>query len=541
MAATPQTPRQRMINMIYLVLTAILALNVSNEVLDAFKGVNDSIDISNSSQQSKNGNIYSEFRKQFANDSARTAAAFSKANKARELSKYLYNLLEKHKQQMILEAGGIDRETGKIHCDDDIDVSTRLFVEQGDGKNGKELKRQIETTRKELLALLDETDRNEADHSLALKIDYSNDGRAWEFAKFNHVPVVAAVTLLSKYQSDVLQAEGHVVEKLYGNIYKEVEKVDRFAAKVISPGNFVLQGEQYKADIMVAAYNSTNNPDVFLGSFTNQIKKNTDGSYDKIVSASDVLPLLNPQKIDVNDGIGKLIASGTIVGNKKYTGVVRVKNTTDGKYNFYPFEGEYQVAPKMAVVAPEKMNVLYIGLDNPVDISVPGIAQSDVSAVFEGDGALVKNPDGKYFAHVRSQGTTIVKVSAKINGRLMPMGEQIFRIKRIPNPVTTLDGITQGGKATGTFIKDRVGVVPKADDFVYGTLPWKVQSYVVSIRKSIDFFKVENTSAAFNQKTKDLMKGLKKGDAVFIDDIVVMGPDNKTRTISPIAFDITAQ
>ena len=186
------TPRQKMINMLYLVLTAILALNVSSEVLDAFKNVNDGISTTNRSLQSKNSDIYSELNQQFVNDSLKAKKAFLKSKQARTVSAKLYTLLEQYKKEMIVEAGGIDAETGKIKRDDDINVPTRMFVENG-GTKGKALKQQIETTRKELLDLLPAEEQAEVEKSLSLKMDEPVASSSWEFAKFNHVPVVAAV------------------------------------------------------------------------------------------------------------------------------------------------------------------------------------------------------------------------------------------------------------------------------------------------------------------------------------------------------------
>ena len=531
------TPRQKMINMLYLVLTAILALNVSSEVLDAFKTVNDGISTSNGSLKSKNQNIYTELGQQYKNDSIRAKMAYEKSLQVKAVSAKLYTLLEQYKSEMITEAGGIDAETGKIKRDDDINVPTRMFVEDG-GKKGKELKKQIEAARAELLQLVPETDRAEVDKSLSLKTDMPAGANSWEFAKFNHVPVVAAVTLLSKYQNDLLGAESYVIERLYKSIRGNIIITDKMEAKILSPSNYILQGEAYKADVMVAAYNSTQQPDVFLGAFTSSIKKNGDGTYEMIESASDVPPLSNAQRIDADGGFGRLSMSGSSTGVKKYTGVVRVKK--DDKFQFYPFDGEYQVAPKVAVVSPKMMNVLYIGLDNPVDISVPGIAQSDVSAAFEGNGTLVKDGEG-FKALVTTPGVTKVKVNARINGRLMPMGEQQFRIKTIPNPEATVDGLPQKINATGTFVDQRVGIVPKQDDFIYGKVPWKVLSYTVTVQRGGQIFKEDNKGPVFNEKSKALKKGLKKGDGFFVDDIMVEGPDKKVRKISPLAFNITSQ
>ena len=540
MSGVKLTPRQKMINMMYLVLTAILALNVSAEVLNAFKTVNDGIGASNSSLRDKNSDTYSVLRKQYERDSLKAKDAFVKAERAKELSSQLYALLAQYKGQMIAEAGGLDAVSGKIKRDDDIDIATRLFVEN-EGKNGKDLKQRIENTRAELLKLLNDADRAEGDKLLPLKTNDVDGGKAWEYAKFNQVPVVAAVTLLSKYQNDLLSAESHVIETLFSSIDRDKHKVDRMAAMVMSPSNFVLQGEPYKADVMVAAYSSTQHPEVFLGQFNQSVKKDEHGNYLMINSASDAIPLTNAEKVDVDGGDGKIVMAGNTIGSKKYTGVVRVKAPGEG-YEFYPFEGEYQVAPKVAVVSPKMMNVMYIGLDNGIDVSVPGVASSDVTPVLEAHGTLEKNADGSYNARLTAPGPAKVIVKAKINGREVVMGEQQFRVKPVPSPVSTLDGIYEGGKISLGKIKSTRGVVPWVKYFEYPA-KFVVESYQVSIRSKKEgdiSTPVLIKGPLYDEKTKDIIQHrLQAGDDVFFDEIIVRGPAGDRRKINDIAFAIT--
>ncbi len=540
MASSQLPPRQKMINMMYLVLTAILALTVSTEVLDAFKGVNDSISSSNNSLQSKNNSLFAEFQKQNANDSLRAKVAYEKAQKAHELSQKLYGLLEQYKQQLIQGAGGLDAETGKIVRDDDIDVATRLFVEHN-GETGRNLKQQIKATRTALLNLLEPAERTAYEKTLALQIEEPGDGRTWEFASFNHVPAIAAVTNLSKFQNDVLTAEQHIVEELYSSIYARTIKVDKMEAKVISPSSYIMQGEMYKADVLVAASNSTLVPEVFIGAFTEAVRKNPGGGYEAIKSPSNALPLVNPAKVEVESNTGRLKLPASAIGNRKYTGVVRMQGT-DGTFSFYPFEGEYQVAPKMAVVSPVKMNVVYLGLDNPLDLSVPGVAQSDIVATVDGDGVLNKASDGTYTLKVNSieRKRIKVKVSARIEGRLVEMGEKEFRIKRVPNPELKLDGVTPPGSLSATIIKQRSGLVAAMGDFVYDDVHWTILSFTATVRKGVDVIPVTNTGPMFNDNAKRLLKTLKKGDALFLDNIVAQGPGGQ-RTLPSVAFNITTQ
>jgi len=540
MAGVKLTPRQKMINMMYLVLTAILALNVSAEVLNAFKTVNDGISASNNSLHDKNADTYSVLLRQYQRDSLKARDAFVKAERAKALSTQLYTLLAQYKSQMIAEAGGIDAISGKIKRDDDIDIATRLFVEN-DGKNGKDLKLRIESTRAELLKLLNDADRAEGDKLLPLKTNDVEAGKSWEYAKFNQVPVVAAVTLLSKYQNDLLSAESHVIETLFGGIDRDKHKVDKMAAMVISPGNFVLQGESYKADVMVAAYSSTQHPEVFIGQFSPAVKKDEHGNYAMISAASDALPLLNAQKIEVDGGDGKIVMPGNAIGNKKYTGVVRIKAPGEG-YEFYPFEGEYQVAPKVAVVSPRMMNVMYVGLDNTIDVSVPGVASSEVSPILVAHGTLVKNADGSYTAKLTAPGAAKVIVKAKVNGHEMVMGEQEFRVKAVPSPVSTLDGSYQGGKISLARIKSTRGVVPLVQNFDY-PVKFTVVSYVISYASHKDnsiSLPTTVSGPVFDDKLRNIIDHrLQVGDVVFFDEITVRGPAGDIRKINPMAFAVT--
>jgi gliding motility-associated protein GldM len=540
MSGVKLTPRQKMINMMYLVLTAILALNVSAEVLNAFKTVNDGISASNNSLRDKNADTYAVLRKQYERDSLKARDAYVKAERAKELSTQLYSLLAQYKTQMIAEAGGLDAITGKIKRDDDIEIATRMFVENN-GRNGKDLKLRIENTRAELLKLLSDADRAEGDKLLPLKTNDVDKGKTWEYAKFNQVPVVAAVTLLSKYQNDLLSAESHVIETLFGSIDRDKHKVDEMAAMVMSPSNFVLQGETYKADVMVAAYSSTQHPEVFLGQFNQSVKKDEHGNYPMISSISDALPLSNAQKVEVDGGDGKIIMAGNSIGNKKYTGVVRVKAPGEG-YEFYPFEGEYQVAPKMAVVSPKMMNVMYIGLDNTIEVSVPGIASSDVSPVLDAHGSLVKNTDGSYTAKLTAPGSAKVIVKARVNGREMVMGEQQFRVKPVPSPVSTLDGVYEGGKISLTKIRTTRGIVPQVKNFEFAAR-FEILSYTVSYRSH----KEDNisppmavTGPVYDDKIKDIIeRRLQAGDDIFFDNVIVRGPAGDKRKINDMAFAVT--
>ena len=154
MAGGKLSPRQKMINMMYLVLTALLALNVSQEVLNAFHLVNEGLQHSNGSLVQKNDGIYKAFDKQLSDDKVKAQQFYDKAQLAKKYAAILNDTLTAYKKAIIAGAGGIDTETDEIVQRDNIDVATHMFVEEGAGvKRGQALQKLLADTRTQLLAL----------------------------------------------------------------------------------------------------------------------------------------------------------------------------------------------------------------------------------------------------------------------------------------------------------------------------------------------------------------------------------------------------
>lgn len=539
MAGGKLTPRQKMINMMYLVLTALLALNVSQEVLNAFHLVNEGLQTSNGSLGEKNQGIYKMFDKQMDQDKNKAQQYFDKAQKAKKIGTELNTLLETYKKEIIKQAGGIDPETDDILERDNIDVATRMFVEEGAGvKRGRELQQKILDSRKQLLDLVDEKDRA----AVKISLDAPNikkkgeEGAKWEYLTFSHVPATAAVTILSKFQNDVVSSEGAVIEYLIKKIGETDFKFDALAAKIIAPSSYIMQGQAYKADIFLAAFNSTQQPEVFMGSIGG-FKKNTDGTYDKVDSPNP-LPAgySESSMLKAEGGMAKLEQGGGAVGEKKYTGIIRVKNPVGG-YTFYPFEGGYQVAAKAVVVSPMKMNVLYIGVENPMKISVPGVGQGDVTASLAGAGNLTKNADGTYTATVTGVGKCQINVSAKIEGKVQAMGSEEFRIKRIPDPVPMTSGKLRGGNVQSGTMKAQSGILALLENFDFDAR-FNVVSFQMVFSSKGEIFKAESPGPGFTPQMRGFIDRAKPKDIIFIDEIKVVGPDKQPRKLGQIAFTI---
>lgn len=534
MSTQNSTPRQKMINMMYLVLTALLALNVSAEVLKAFKIVNESIAQSNNTLAKNNNLLQKQFEQRLQNDPKKVAPIHAKALQAKQISQNTYDYLESLKNEIVMKAGGYDLNTGMLKNADDINIATRYFVEQ-DGKNGKALKARLDKSKQEFLTIIeDEQQRKELAQILKMDEQMEDPSKPWEYNMFNHMPAVASITMLSKYQNDIKNAEAKILENLYKSIDAQDYKVDAMKACVIAPSTRLLQGDKYEASIMVAAYSSTQSPSIYIGAFTNAIRKNSDGTYDKLENLKAV-PLSNSRKIEAIDGVGAVHMDASSVGSQRYTGVVEVKNPSGVGFDYYPFEGTYEVTPKVSSISPSFMNVFYVGVDNPVDIAVGATGSEIIPSM--NLGKLSKVSNGKYNATFSAPGTATIAVKAKVGDKVFDMGTQQFRVKNVPTPSITLNGVYAAGPIVTKKMLTTTGVVAMMPPDFEFKVSVKVAEYSVIIQKKDGTVVQENIEgAAYSTKIKNLINRTAVGDVVHLENVIAIMPGNIRKNIGNASF-----
>jgi gliding motility-associated protein GldM len=230
--------------------------------------VNEGLQTSNHSLDAKNNDIFAAFEKQKGLDSAKAMPFYRRAQAAKTVSDSLFNVLARYKAEIVTKAEP-DTESGDLKRRDDLEIATKMFVEEGDGGNlrGQALRKKINDTRQALLNLIDPADRDKFHLSLRDSIPRNSENKSypWEYAVFHNVPATAAVTIISKFQNDVIASEGTVIEYLIKKIGATDFKFTDLQAKIIAPTSYVLDGQQYKADIFLAAFNSGTEPEVFMG------------------------------------------------------------------------------------------------------------------------------------------------------------------------------------------------------------------------------------------------------------------------------------
>lgn len=547
----PETPRQKMIGMMYLFLTAMLALNVSKEILNAFVVVNKGLQQTNVNFTQRNGFTYQSLAFAKGNDPKKVTPYYDAAENVKKLSNELDAYIKDLKIQIIKKAdGATDAEAAireedmmKFEAKDNRDIP-HLFMlgEAGDGSQGeaRNLKNKLIDFKKKTLDLLKDPKiiLNKKDTvikklgELGINTDDDKnfdpdkpDEKYWETKLFAEIPCAATLTLLTQIQNQVKNAEATLIQTLLGGIGSEEIKFDVVAPRVIPKSNYIIQGDSYEAELFIAAYSSTDTTSqVVIGE-----------AYDSVKNE-----IINPsQTINFKDGIGKYIVPNAGGGSHTYSALIRVFNATTGVMTSYPVKSggkygiEYNVAPPMAVVSPTKMNVLYIGVDNPIEISVPGFRDDQISANCSG-GSLIKSGKG-WVARVTKVGKCNISVSAKDDkGGSKSMGSKEFRVKRVPLPVPTCGG-QKGGTIGKGLLSAQAGPAATLENFDF-ELKYSVVSFNVSA--SIGGFTQDAPSngGRFTPQQLDLINKVPKGKKVYIENVKAKGPDGTVSDIGTISF-----
>lgn len=511
MAGGKETPRQKMINLMYLVLTAMLALNVSDSVLNAFKLVREGLENTNNNFSEKNDVTYSLFDKQLKARPEKVKPFYDKAMEAKKISDGLKGYMEEVKKELIKRGEGIDPKSGDIVRRDDQDVSTHYMMGEGNNGKAKELREKILEARKKFLDLVNPNERAQIEKNLNLNaVDPKGLGengvsQTWEIENFEGVPLTAAVTLITKMEADVENSEAAVVDHLYKSIDSDITiAVDQFKAVAVAPTSYLIVGQPYKAQVFLTAFDSHENPDVSV----------------------------NGSKLPVEDGMGNYSVSTNKQGIFTWIGTIKIKNK-DGKDKEYKTDPQtYQVSAPSAVVSADKMNVLYVGVPNPVSVSAPGVQLDKVHASISGEGSSISGSNGHYVAKVTEPGKAVFTVTGEVDGKPRVLGTTEYRIKRIPDPIAKFGGIGSGRLSAGA-IKAQAGVAAVLEGFDFDA-HFEVVKFTMSVNKAraLDLFTDVSNSAVLTPSMRNALQGISPRDRVSIDDIMVKGPDGAIRKLT---------
>lgn len=547
MAGGKQSPRQKMINMMYLVLTALLALNISKEVLNAFVVVNIGLKQQLSNLEQKNHATIEEFETQvLTNEGNKRIEKYrDQANEIGVVSKELVDYIETMKVDLIKLVDGVDETEAKKRIEnpylvgkkDDYDKPTFFFgTNDPPGNKGKasELKKKLAEFKDKLMAYVtNDSSANKHDIDLVSKNleildtkDPENHGEGgghgethstWEMFYFYHLPASAALTELTKWQNIVRGAESELLTFLWNRISATAFKFDRVEAKIIPKSSFVISGSNFEADVFLGAFSTSQKPTIVYGTAVD--------SSTLQVAGEQTLP-----EDQIIGGMGKLVIPASGQGERTVGGVIKITNPSTGQVQPYPFSTVYNVSPPTATVSPTKMNVFYRGLDNPISVSVPGVAPNNISV--SASGGSISGGNGNFIVKPGTGNECNINVSAKMqDGKTVSMGTFKFRVKRVPTPTLVWANQESGGKVSagaGSISP----LIPQMKDFdfeVYST----IKSFDIAFSLNGSYF--SKTGINGNQIPGDVsskIKTLPRGTKVFFDAVKMSVPGGETRTTS---------
>ncbi len=507
MAGGKETPRQKMIGILYLVLLGLVALNVSDSILEAFKNLTDSLNASTQNVQIGVDATYASFEAtKLKNEPERARPIYEKAKKASSYTSELNSYVEGLQKLFETEGGGYNEATGDISKRDNLDISPRLMINE---PRATELKKKINETREKLIALLDEKDRKNASFSLEAKDPPNRGGvkRSWEQSNFGDgIPLTAALTALAKIKADTKNAEAEVVKKVLGQMDVAVVNLDRFSAVAVAPTSYLIAGQPYTAEVFLTASDSKSSPEISVG-----------GS-----------------RLQVKEGKGTYTVNTSSEGIFSWTGTVRVKQTDGTIKTYTTSEQKYQVARPSAVVSPDKMNVFYVGVPNPVSVSAPGIPKENLVVTMSG--GTISGSNGKYTVTVNTPGTTAkVNVAANVSGKVQNIGSSDFRVKRIPDPKAKFAGKT-GGALSSVVIKSQNSIFAILEGFDFDAKFNVTRFSLVIARPRADVVVLQTNGNTLSAQMSAAVAAITPGTRVIFDDIVAVGPDGTQRQLDPMAF-----
>lgn len=529
-----ETPRQKMIGMMYLFLTAMLALNVSKEVLDSFVKVNDSLAVTIENFNDKNQKIYSDFAKQEAINKQKVEKWSAIANEVKIKSDSLSNFIKDLKVLIVQTAEGPESPAlaendvlaELIAAKDDSNIGAQVLIGQADNQKGLELRQAIDAFRDFLLSHVGERD-SLVKNSIIKNLDTSPpppvEGRrmSWQAGMFEHIPLVAVITMLTKIQSDIRNAEADILRYLYAQIDQSDFKFNKLQGIAIPNSAMVVTGEEFSASIFVAAFDTTQSPQIYVGDYETL----PDGGY-RMKG--------NPSPLTIANGMGQFKTTSRRVGANEWGGLIMMK-APDGTEKQYPFKNTFQVTEPMAVISASANTVFYSGIENPLEVSVPGISMDKIYPSIT-NARLVKSRNGWNVTPTSSGGTVTITVAIEVGGRRQNVGKKDFRIRPVPPPTPKIAG-KNGGNISVNDLAAGMGIIADLEGFIMENIKFVVDRFTVVVQQGIYVDEIQNRDWRFSNEVLNKIRSLKRGERITFENIVAKGPSGE-QNLGAIVFKI---
>lgn len=509
--ALPKEPRQKMINLMYLVLTALLALNVSAEIINAFKVVDNSLSSTNKVVNASTETLMASFEEKLKDPvSAEKAREWKpKADQAIALSKGIYDYIEGLKLKLKVAAGFDPSDPNSTFKEDNTNFTSQIFVKN---KVGDTLFQKLSEYKKALLAIDPNGVGKQFANSLPINLEkpkLKNTKMAdlsWAASYFYMTPTVAALTMLSKFQNDVKTSENRVVTEFHNQVGQVKVIFNKYEPIVGANSTYLFPGQELQITAGIGAFNSDALPKVTIAGRSVPTNENGVAIFKTAVSAG----------------------GGSIPVVIEYT-------DQDGSKKFKETKVDYTVGtPTGAFVSAEKVKVLYIGLDNELAVTGGSVGDEKVSVSIN-NGTLRKVGPGRYISSPTNTGTAVVTVNA--DGKASSF---TFRVKNVPDPVPMV-GQSSGGRMPANVFKAQQGVRADLKDFVFEGVTFTVTGYTLYC-VGAGFQDAPGVLPGINSNSfapaQSLIQKCRPGTTVVVDEIRAVGPGGTSRKLPPMVFNL---
>ena len=509
----PVSPRQKMINLMYVVLMAMLALNISTEVLDGFSIVEESLNRTTANSSKENVAMLADLDEQMKQNPDKVREWYEKAKYVKDMSDSLYNYAQQLKEQIVKQADGEIFDMKNIKNKDDLEAASQVMLAPGTGQ-GQRLYDAINSYRERILTMVNDPRQKEiisGNLSTPVPKNENTLGKNWQEYMFEDMPVAAAVTLLSKLQSDIRYAEGEVLHSLVANVGIKDIRVNKLDAFVVPDKTTLYPGERLTANIVMAAIDTTQTPEIYV----------------------------NGSRISSSNGTYSLTAGGP--GEHSFSGYILMKNAS-GDVLRREFRQKYTVIspPTGATVAADLMNVLYAGFQNPISVTCSGIPQSAVSLSMTG-GTLTSQGNGHYIAVPSAVGQDVTfTVTGTDKGKSLAMGSATFHVRKLPDPTAYISVGSdrfKGGRLAKASLMGAGGIRAAIDDGLLDIEFRVVRFNTVIWDQMGDAHPIAAEGSSFTEAQKSTFRGLSRGKRFYITNVEAIGPDGILRKL-PQAMEV---
>jgi len=504
-----ESPRQKMINLMYIVLLAMLALNVSSDVLKGFSLVEEGLLRSTENSQKQNNATYASMEEYMKKNPEKVREWFAKAHSVRMQSDSLYNFIEELKLRIVQKVDGEKADVHNIQNKEDLEAASFVMLTPGSGQ-GKKLTQAIDRYRSHIISMVaDSVQRDIIKRNLSTTIGKKKNvlNKNWAEYLFENTPVAAAITLLTKVQNDVRYAEGEVLHTLASNIDVNDFRVNKLDAFVIPSSQTIVRGGRFSARIVMAAIDTTMRPAIFIG---------------------------GRRYPDTRKGLYEVNCDRT--GEFSIAGWLEMNNGAGNTYR-RNFQQKYRVIDPAATVSATLMNVLYAGYENPISVSVPGVPSEKVQLSVN-NGTLSRVVGG-YICKPSRLGEAEFTVSAELDGRMQTMATYKYRVRQLPDPqpfIEYADGGTtkryRGGRGfSKQILMNSDGIVAAIDDGLLN-VNFRVLSF-----ETVFFDQMGNAvpevsqGGNFSARQKSVFRQLSRGKRFYISRVKAIGPDGVERVL----------